>query len=249
MIIIKSPREINKMEQASKIVAETHAYLQEKIAPGITTEEINKLGEQYIKQQGARPSFKGYRGYPASVCISINQEVVHGIPSAERRLKNGDIVSLDIGAFYKGFHGDAARTIPVGEVGPEATLLIETTEEAFKEGLNQARTGNRLTDISHAIQTCARSNGFSVVREYVGHGIGSKMHEDPQIPNFGPPGRGPVLKKGMTLAIEPMLNVGTYKVKTLEDRWTVVTGDGSLSAHYENTIALTSGKPLVLSEI
>ena len=249
MIIIKSPREIKKMEQASKIVAEAHAYLKEKIAPGITTEEIDQLGEQFIKAQGARPSFKGYRGYPASVCISINEEVVHGIPSSRRELTEGDIVSLDIGAFYKGFHGDAARTIPVGEVNPEAARLIEVTEESFVEGIKQARPGNRLSDISHAIQSCANEHGFSVVREYVGHGIGNKMHEAPQIPNFGPPGRGPVLKKGMTLAIEPMLNAGSYQVKTLEDKWTVVTGDGSLSAHYENTVALTDGEPLILSEV
>lgn len=249
MIILKSPREIDIMEQANKIVAETHAFLAEKVAPGITTEEIDRLGDQFIRDKGAEPSFKGYRGYPASICISINEEVVHGIPSPDRVLTEGDIVSLDIGAFYKGFHGDAARTLPVGQISQEAEKLIDITERSFHEAVKKAEPGNRLTDISSMVQEVAEENGFSVVREYVGHGIGHDMHEDPQIPNFGPPGRGPVLKEGMTLALEPMLNAGGYQVKSLDDGWTVVTEDGSLSAHYENTIAVTDTVPRILSEI
>ncbi len=249
MIILKSPREIDIMEQANKIVAETHAFLAEKVAPGITTEEIDRLGDQFIRDKGAEPSFKGYRGYPASICISINEEVVHGIPSPDRVLNEGDIVSLDIGAFYKGFHGDAARTLPVGQISQEAEKLIDITERSFHEAVKKAEPGNRLTDISSMVQAVAEENGFSVVREYVGHGIGHDMHEDPQIPNFGPPGRGPVLKEGMTLALEPMLNAGGYQVKSLDDGWTVVTEDGSLSAHYENTIAVTDTVPRILSEI
>jgi len=249
MIILKSPREIDIMEQANKIVAETHAFLAEKVAPGITTEEIDRLGDQFIRDKGAEPSFKGYRGYPASICISINEEVVHGIPSPDRVLNEGDIVSLDIGAFYKGFHGDAARTLPVGQISQEAEKLIDITERSFHEAVKKAEPGNRLTDISSMVQAVAEENGFSVVREYVGHGIGHDMHEDPQIPNFGPPGRGPVLKEGMTLAVEPMLNAGGYQVKSLDDGWTVVTEDGSLSAHYENTIAVTDTVPRILSEI
>ncbi|MFW5984903.1 MAG: type I methionyl aminopeptidase [Halanaerobiaceae bacterium] len=249
MIILKSPREINIMEKANKIVAETHEFLAEKIAPGITTQEIDRWGEEFIRNKGAEPSFKGYRGYPASVCVSINEEVVHGIPSPERLLEDGDIVSLDIGAFYKGFHGDAARTHAVGNIAPRAEQLIKITEESFAQALKKANVGSRLTDMSHAVQSHAEKNNFSVVREYVGHGIGNKMHEDPQIPNFGPPGKGPVLKKGMTLALEPMLNVGGFEVETLADDWTVVTKDRSLSAHYENTIAITDEGPLVLSKI
>lgn len=249
MIKLKSPREINIMEKANKIVAETHARLADLISPGITTEEIDQRGEEYIREQGAEPSFKGYRGYPASVCISINEEVVHGIPSSDRYLQKGDIVSLDIGAYYKGFHGDAARTLPVGEIDEKAEKLITTAEKSFFQALKKARVGNRLTDISHMIQTVAEKNGFSVVREYVGHGIGNDMHEDPQIPNFGPPGKGPKLKPGMTFALEPMLNIGGYEVETLEDKWTVVTKDRSLSAHYENTIVLTEDEPRILSKL
>jgi len=249
MIILKSPREIDIMRRANQIVAETHAYLQEKISPGITTLEIDKLCEEYIKKQGAIPSFKGYRGYPASVCVSLNDEVVHGIPRKERIINDGDLVSLDIGVFFEGFHGDAARSFGVGEVSPEVEKLVRVTEEAFFKGYRKAKAGNRLTDISNQIQVYAESNGCSVVRDYVGHGIGRQMHEAPQIPNFGPPGRGPVLKKGMTLAIEPMVNAGSYEVQSLADGWTVVTRDGSLSAHYENTIAILDDGPVILSKI
>ena len=235
------------MKDVNKIVAEAHAFLKEKISPGISTAEINLLGEKFIENYGAEPSFRGYRGYPASVCVSINQEVVHGIPSEERILKEGDIVSLDIGALYKGFHGDAARTVGVGKINKEAADLIDITEKAFYEGIKKAELGNNLSDISHAIQSFVEKNDYSVVRQYVGHGIGTEMHEDPQIPNFGPPGRGPRLRKGMTLALEPMVNTGGCQVKTLADGWTVVTEDESLSAHYENTIVLTDNGPEILS--
>lgn len=249
MIVLKSPREIEIMRHANQIVAETHAYLAEVIEAGITTAEIDRLGEEFIRSKGAIPSFKGYRGYPASVCVSINEEVVHGIPSKKRTIKEGDIVSLDIGVFYDGFHGDAARSFGVGKVSKEAEKLLKVTEDSFYRGIERAFIGNRLGDISHAIQNHAEKNGFSVVRDYVGHGIGREMHESPQIPNFGLPGRGPLLKAGMTLAIEPMLNAGSFEVKTLADGWTVVTKDGRLSAHYENTIAITEDGPLILSEV
>jgi len=249
MIVLKSPREIEIMRHANQIVAETHAYLAEVIEAGITTAEIDRLGEEFIRSKGAIPSFKGYRGYPASVCVSINEEVVHGIPSKKRTIKEGDIVSLDIGVFYDGFHGDAARSFGVGKVSKEAEKLLKVTEDSFYRGIERAFIGNRLGDISHAIQNHAEKNGFSVVRDYVGHGIGREMHEPPQIPNFGLPGRGPLLKAGMTLAIEPMLNAGSFEVKTLADGWTVVTKDGRLSAHYENTIAIAEDGPLILSEV
>lgn len=249
MIILKSGREIDIMYEANQIVAETLAYLEEKIAPGISTAEINRLGEELIEGKGAEPSFRGYRGYPASVCVSINEEVVHGIPSGERILEDGDIVSLDIGAYYRGFHGDAARTFPVGDIDKKSERLIEIAERSFYEGLEEAVAGAYLSNISHRIQTFVEDNNYSVVREYVGHGIGRDMHEDPQIPNFGPPDRGPKLKTGMTLAIEPMVNIGGYEVRTLDDGWTVVTEDKSLSAHYENTIAITGDGPRILSII
>ncbi|MFW6034965.1 MAG: type I methionyl aminopeptidase [Halothermotrichaceae bacterium] len=249
MIVIKSPREIDIMRRANQIVAETHEFLNDKIADGITTAEIDRLGEEFIKNEGATPSFKGYQGYPASVCVSINNEVVHGIPSKKRIIENGDLVSLDIGAYFKGFHGDAARSIGVGRISQEAKKLIKVTENCFYRGIEKACKGNRLSDVSHAIQEYVESRGFSVVREYVGHGIGRKMHESPQIPNFGLPGRGPLLKTGMTLAIEPMVNAGGYQVKTLADKWTVVTRDGKLSAHYENTIAILDDGPEILSQI
>ena len=249
MIILKSPREIEIMKRANQIVAETHAYLAEEIAPGISTAEIDRLAEEFIRSRDAEPSFKGYRGYPASVCISLNDEVVHGIPDENRILESGDIVSLDIGTYYEGFNGDAARTVAVGDIDNKVQKLLDTTEQSLYEGINQAVTGNNLTDISHAVQSSVESRGFSVVREYVGHGIGRDMHEDPQIPNFGPPGRGPRLKTGMTLAIEPMVNMGGFKVKTKSDGWTVVTKDGSLSAHFEHTIVITDDKPLILSKL
>lgn len=249
MITLKSPREIELMRKANQIVAETHIFLAEQIKAGITTAEIDRMGDEFIRNKGAVPSFKGYRGYPASICVSINNEVVHGIPSKKMIIAEGDIVSLDIGTYYKGFHGDAARTLGVGKISNEAARLIEVAEQSFYRGIEKAVPGNRLSDISHAVQTFVEKNGFSVVREYVGHGIGREMHESPQIPNFGPSGRGPVLKAGMTLAIEPMVNIGSYKVKTLEDGWTVVTKDGSLSAHYENTIAISEDVPQILSKL
>lgn len=248
MIIIKSEREIELMYEANQIVAETHALLAEVIKPGITTAEIDRIAEEHIRKRGAVPSFKGYHGFPAAVCVAVNDQVVHGIPGVQR-LEEGDIIGLDIGAYKNGYHGDAARTLPVGQVSPLAAELIRVTKECLDKGISQAKTDNRLTDISHAIQIHAESHGFSVVRDFVGHGIGRQMHEAPQVPNYGLPGRGPRLKVGMTLAIEPMINAGGYPVRVLADRWTVVTADGSLSAHFEDTIAITSGEPLILSRL
>ncbi|MGM0601892.1 MAG: type I methionyl aminopeptidase [Bacillota bacterium] len=247
MIILKSEREIDIMREANRIVAETHQYLSEIIEAGISTAELDRLADEFIRSKGAVPSFKGYRGFPASVCISINDEVVHGIPSKNRFLENGDIVSVDIGTFYEGFNGDAAKTFAVGDISEEAENLLEVTEESLMKGIEKAVVGNRLFDISHAVQEHVESNNFSVVRDYVGHGIGRDMHEDPQIPNFGPAGRGPKLKVGMVLAIEPMVNTGSYEVETLEDDWTVVTRDGSFSAHFEHSIAVTEEGPRILS--
>ncbi|MFP4016668.1 MAG: type I methionyl aminopeptidase [Halanaerobiales bacterium] len=249
MIILKSPRELEIMRHANRIVAETHAFLAEKIKVGITTAEIDRLGEEYIRKSGATPSFKGYHGYPASVCVSINHEVVHGIPSKDRVINDGDLVSLDIGAYYEGFHGDAARSFGIGNTSKETDRLIEITEKSFFKGIEKACVGNRLTDISYQIQKYAEGHGYSIVRDYVGHGIGREMHEAPQIPNFGPPDRGPRLKVGMTLAIEPMINAGTFRVKSLNDGWTVITADGKLSSHYENTIAITDKGPEILSVV
>jgi methionyl aminopeptidase len=248
MIILKSRREIDLMQEAGRIVALALEEIEKNIRPGITTGELDKIAEEFILSHGAVPAFKGYRGFPASICTSINEEVVHGIPGL-RTLKDGDIISIDIGAVVDGYYGDAARTFPVGKVAPEAMRLIEVTRESFFAGIAFAKPGYRLSDISHAIQTYVESRNFSVVRDYVGHGIGQKMHEDPQIPNYGPPHKGPRLKAGMTFAIEPMVNAGDYEVYTLENRWTVVTKDGSLSAHYENTIAITEGEPRILTMI
>ena len=249
MIILKSPREINLMKDANKIVAETHEYLTEKIKPGISTADINKLADEFIRNENAIPSFKDYQGFPAAVCVSINEEVVHGIPDERRILNSGDIVSIDIGTYYQGFNGDAARTFAVGEVDNEVQRLLQVTEKSLMLGIEQAVKGNRLTDISNAVQKHVEGNGFSVVRDYVGHGIGRDMHEDPQIPNFGPPGRGPILKKGMTFAIEPMVNIGSHEVETLDDGWTVVTKDKSFSAHFEHTIAIKDDEVEILSII
>lgn len=249
MIIRKSKREIDIMAKANSIVAETHEFLSEKISPGISTYDLDKLAEEFIEKNNGKPSFKGYRGYPASVCLSINDEVVHGIPSKTRILEEGMILSVDIGVYYKGFHGDAARTFAVGNVSQDAKDLIDVTRRALDMGIENAVIGNRLTDISNAVQTHVEKTGYSVVRDYVGHGIGTDMHEDPQIPNFGPAGRGPRLKEGMTLAIEPMVNIGDYKVKTKEDGWTVITEDGTLSAHWEDSIAITKDGPRILSRL
>ncbi|HHX77461.1 MAG TPA: type I methionyl aminopeptidase, partial [Firmicutes bacterium] len=214
--------------------------------PGLTTLELDRLAEKYIRSQGGIPAFKGYQGFPGTICASFNDEVVHGIPGL-RRLQEGDIISIDVGANYKGYFGDAAATFPVGLVTQEARRLIEVTRESLQAGISQAKEGNHLSDISHAIQSYVEERGYYVVRDYVGHGIGQAMHEEPQIPNFGPPGRGPRLLNGMVLAIEPMVNVGTWEVKTLDDNWTVVTKDGSLSAHFEHTIAIVDGMPQIFT--
>lgn len=248
MILLKSLREIAKMEVASRIVAEILEEIKSCIRPGVETRELDELAEELCRRHRVQPAFKGYRGYPASLCIAINEEVVHGIPGP-RQLKAGDIVSLDFGVRYDGFYGDAAITVPVAEVSPQAQLLLKATEEALYAGIDQLRVGGRLSDLSHAIQTTVERYGFSVIRQFVGHGIGRSLHEDPQIPNFGPPGRGPVLKAGMTLAIEPMTSAGSWQVKILPDGWTAVTQDGSLSAHFEHTVALTEKGVLILSRL
>lgn len=234
------------MRQAGRIVADTLQELAGAIRPGITTIQLDTLARQYIQKSGARPAFLGYHGFPATICTSLNEEVVHGIPGL-RRLKAGDIISIDVGVFYKGYYGDAAATFPVGEVSPLAKRLLEVTRESLYKGIEKAYPGNRLYDISAAIQTYVESRGFSVVRSYVGHGIGSEMHEEPQVPNFGFPGKGPVLEAGMVLAIEPMVNAGTWEVETLSDDWTVVTKDRNLSAHFEHTVAIMQDGPDILT--
>lgn len=247
-VTIKSQREIELMREAGKILADVHNQLGELIAPGITALDIDRKGEELIRKAGCIPSFKGYEGYPASICVSINDEVVHGIPSKKRRLFEGDIVSLDAGVIYQGYQSDAARTHAVGKISEENQKLIDVTKESFFRGIEFARAGNHLYQISAAIQNYVEENGFSVVRDLVGHGIGKNLHEDPQIPNFKPKvGRGTKLCAGMTLAIEPMVNMGEYDVWILEDDWTVVTRDGSNSAHYENTVLITDGEPEILS--
>lgn len=238
MIIIKTNREIEFMRRSGKIVSDTLEKIYESIKPGIATYELDRIADEYIRSQNAIPSFKGYCHFPASICTSVNDEVVHGLPSKDRILMEGDIISIDCGAILDGYHGDAARTFPVGNVSKEAQSLIDTTKESFFKGVEQAVVGNTLTDISNAIQQYVESLGYSVVRDYVGHGIGRDIHEEPEIPNFGTPGRGPKLIKGMCLVVEPMINIGRYNVKVRQDNWTVVTVDGSLSAHYENTIAI-----------
>ena len=238
-ITIKTPREIELMREAGRILAEVHNELGKIIKPGITTLEIDQIGEKLIRSYGCEPSFLNYNGYPASICVSVNEEVVHGIPSKKRILREGDIVSLDAGVIYKGYHSDAARTHGVGNISSDAAKLIEVTKQCFFEGIKYAKPGNHLHDISNAIMDYAQSFGYGVVRDLVGHGIGSHLHEEPQIPNFRQKNRGPKLVPGMTLAIEPMINAGTYKVSWLDDDWTVVTNDGKLSAHYENTVLIT----------
>ncbi|TFD98442.1 type I methionyl aminopeptidase [Jeotgalibacillus salarius] len=238
MIICKTPREIEIMREAGKIVALTHQELQKHIVPGITTKELDEIADRFIRQHDAVPSFKGYNGFSGSICASVNDELVHGIPGS-RKLKDGDIISIDIGAKYKGYHGDSAWTYPVGTIPSEIQKLLEVTEESLYRGLEEAKPGVRLSNISHAVQTYAEENGFSIVREYVGHGVGQDLHEAPQIPHFGPPDKGPRLKPGMVLAIEPMVNAGSRYVKTLADNWTVVTVDGKMCAHFEHTIAIT----------
>lgn len=236
------------MRDAGRIVAQTHEELAKVVKPGVTTKELDRIAEDFILKNGAQPAFKGYHGFPASICASVNEQVVHGIPGL-RNLENGDIISIDIGAVINGYFGDSAVTLPVGDVREEALNLLRATEEALYVGIEQARSGNRLTDISNAVQTYAEAKGYSVVRDYVGHGIGSQMHEEPQVPNFGKPGRGPRLKPGMTIAIEPMVNIGTHEVMSLKDNWTVVTRDKSLSAHFEHSIAITEGDPEILTKL
>ncbi len=246
MIIIKSKREIEQLKKSSAIVAEVFEKIKKAIEPGVQTKELDRIAEDIIRSKGGIPAFKGYRGFPATVCISINEEVVHGIPG-QRRLKEGDIVSIDVGVNLNGYFGDGAITLPVGEVDEIGKRLIEVTEKALYIGIEKARPGNRLFDISNAIQTWVESNGFSVVRDFVGHGIGKDLHEEPQIPNFGPPNQGPRLEEGMVFALEPMVNEGTHMVKILSDGWTVVTADGKRSAHFEHTIAITDDGAEILS--
>ncbi|QVK18068.1 type I methionyl aminopeptidase [Mycoplasmatota bacterium] len=248
MIICKTQREIEIMRQAGRIVALTHAELKKHIKPGITTKELDIIAEEVIRSNHAIPSFKGYNGFPGSICASVNEELVHGIPGS-KKLKDGDIISIDIGAEYNGYHGDSAWSFPVGKVSESARKLLTVTENSLYEGLKKAKPGNRLFDISHAIQKHVENNGFSIVEEYVGHGIGQELHEDPPIPNFGHPNRGPLLKKGMALAIEPMVNQGKRFVRVLPDNWTVVTADKKLCAHFEHTIVITDNGYEILTQV
>ncbi len=246
MIELKNANQLDRMRNAGRIVAETLALMRERAKPGITTRELDRMAEEYIRAQGAIPAFKGYHGFPATLCTSVNEQVVHGIPGL-RSLESGDIISIDCGALIDGYFGDAAITLPIGEVNKDILELLRVTEESLMFGIAQAKLGKRLYDVSYAVQTHVEANGFSVVRDYVGHGIGRAMHEDPQIPNFGNPGRGPRLEIGMVLAIEPMVNMGTYEVKTLKDHWTVITKDGRPSAHFEHTVAITKNGPEILT--
>jgi methionyl aminopeptidase len=248
MILLKSLQEIARMEVANRIVAEILEGVKEKVQPGIETRELDELAEDMCRQRRVKPAFKGYRGYPRSICVSVNEEVVHGIPGP-RRLKAGDVVSLDFGVKYEGFYGDAAITVGVGDVGEKARALIAATEESLHAGIAQVKVGQRLSDISHAVQTVVEGAGFGVIREFVGHGIGRSLHEDPQIPNFGPPGRGPALQAGMTFAIEPMTSMGSWQVRILQDGWTAITQDGSCAAHFEHSVALTENGVLILSRL
>ncbi|MGS0972591.1 MAG: type I methionyl aminopeptidase [Candidatus Izemoplasmataceae bacterium] len=249
MISIKSPREIELMKHAGKIVALAHQEVKKHIRPGVTTYELDQIVEKTIRAHDAIPSFKGYGGFPGSACTSVNEQVVHGIPSKDVVLRNGDIISIDIGAEYEGYHGDSAWTYPVGTVSEETQRLLDVTKQSLFEGLKLARANNRLSDISNAIQTYAESYGYSIVREFVGHGLGKQLHEDPQIPNYGPKGRGTLLKAGMTLAIEPMVNMGRKEVKVLSDNWTAVTRDKSLSAHFEHSILITEDECVILTTV
>lgn len=248
MITLKSDREIELMKEAGRIVALAHRKIKEAIAPGVSTAELDRIAEEVIMENGATPSFKGYGGYPGSICASINNVVIHGIPSPRIILKQGDIISIDIGACYKGYHGDSAMTHGVGHISPLRQKLIDVTRDSLYEGLKYAKPNNRLSDISHAIEQYVITHGFSVVRDFTGHGVGQKLHEEPMIPNYGLPGHGPLLKPGMTLAIEPMVNVGTYKVRILDDDWTTITVDGSDSAHFEHSIVITNDGYIILTE-
>ena len=246
MISLKSPREIECMRRAGRLTAQARALAGSLVRPGVTTHEIDTAVRKFIESHGAKPSFLGYGGFKGAACISVNEEVIHGIPGP-RKLKEGDIVSVDVGAFLDGFHGDCAATFPCGQVSDEALELIRVTEQSFWEGIKLARAGNRVFDISHAVQQYVESHGCSVVRDFVGHGVGAKLHEAPEVPNFGPAGHGPRLQPGMTIAVEPMVCAGDWRVKVLKDGWTTVSADGSLTAHYENTILITDGEPEVLT--
>ncbi len=245
-ITIKSPQEITLMREAGRIVASTISKLLTVLRPGIRTRELDAIADKEIKRLGAKPSFKGYRGFPATICVSLNDEIVHGIPG-DRVIQDGDVVSLDVGAIVDGYHGDSAVTTAVGQVAPEVGRLIETTMESLEQAIKQARPGNRVGDISAAVQDFAEPRGYGVVKEYVGHGIGRALHEEPSIPNFGQAGKGPLLRPGMVIAIEPMLNLGTWQTRVLKDDWTVVTADGSISAHFEHTLVITEEGPEVLT--
>ena len=249
MIQLKNSTQISAMIEAGRITGEALLIAREHVREGVSTKELDTLIRNHIEKCGAKPSFLGYCGFPASACISINDEVIHGIPSEKKILREGDIVKIDVGAFYKGFHGDSARTIPVGKVSDKALKLIETTRNSFFCGVEALKVGGRIGDVGYAIQSCVEKEGFSVVKRYIGHGVGRELHESPDVPNYGTPGRGVRLCAGMVLAIEPMVNVGSFEVCEMPDGWTVKTADGSLSAHYENTVALTSEGVLVLTEV
>jgi methionyl aminopeptidase len=249
MVICKSPAELEKMHRAGLIVWGALEKMRAMVAPGLATKELDEFAEAYTAEHHARPAFKGYRGYPGSVCTSINQEVVHGIPSASRRLREGDILSMDFGVELDGYFADAALTVPVGKIKPQREKLMRVTRESLEHAIEQARPGNRLGDVSSAVQQWVEENGYSVVREFVGHGIGTKMHEEPQVPNYGTAGQGPRLQEGMVIAIEPMVNEGTARLRILKDGWTAVTADGKLSAHFEHSVAITDNGPDILSEL
>lgn len=248
-ISVKTPEELQIMKQANQIVAGVLAMLRKEVVPGVTTNYLDKISEEYCLDHGATPAFKGYRGFPCSLCASVNEQVVHGIPSQKVTLKEGDIISVDFGSYYKGFYGDSAVTLPVGNISPELDRLLEVTQVALNKGIEQVLVGNRISDISRAVQTYAEANGFSVVRQFVGHGIGSELHEAPEIPNYVQKMPSPRLLAGMVLAIEPMVNMGTEKVRILRDQWTVVTEDSKPSAHFEHTVAVTDNGPLILSTL
>ena len=247
MIVCRSAAELEQMREAGRLVGEVLSELAAAVAPGVSTADLDELAEKRIRQAGATPAFKGYHGYPATICASINDEVIHGIPSGRRVLNEGDIISIDVGASLDGYFGDSAVTLPVGQISEDAAALLRVTEEALYKAIDEAKSGNRVSDIGHAVQKHVEAYGFSVVREFVGHGIGQRMHEEPQIPNYGEPGHGPRLAEGMVLAIEPMVNAGTAAVKVLADGWTAVTRDKSLSAHFEHTVAVTAGEPWILT--
>jgi methionyl aminopeptidase len=247
VIVCRSQAEIARMRTANQLVADVLAELAAEVAPGVSTADLDRLAERLVREGGAEPAFKGYRGYPATLCASVNEEVVHGIPSKTRVLREGDIISLDMGVRIGGFYGDSAVTVPVGQVPGETAALLRVTSEALDRAIAEVRVGGRLSDIGHAVQEWVEAHGFSIVREFVGHGIGERLHEDPQIPNYGPPGRGPKLAEGMVLAIEPMVAMGRPETRVLADGWTAVTRDGSLAAHFEHTVAVTADGPLVLT--